>query len=78
MKSKHDDRDMERHNERERRRASTIEAYLAMLRSALATAAEKKRTGEMTFLIKFSDGGFHGHVLRVTEELRSLDTEKET
>jgi len=63
--------------ERERKRASAIEAYVTMYRSALVAVAEKRITGEISVLIKAHCGGFHEHVLRVTEEVRVMEEGRE-
>lgn len=41
-----------------------------MLVAALETVPEARKTGELGFHIKFSDGGFYGHTLRITEEMK--------
>jgi hypothetical protein len=56
--------------EREKKRATTIPAYAAMLTAALETVPEARKTGELVFHIKFSDGGFYGHSLRITEDVK--------
>ncbi len=56
--------------EREYKRAAAISSYAAMLATALATVPEKKRTGEQIFRIQFTDGGFWGHSLKITEDVK--------
>lgn len=61
--------------ERERKRAGTISSYMTMLATALATVPEKKRTGELIFRIQFTDGGFHSHSMKITEDVKFYDQE---
>jgi len=57
-------------SEREQKRTATISSYAAMLATALETVPEARKTGELVFHIKFSDGGFYGHSLRITEDVK--------
>ena len=61
--------------EREHKRTTTISSYAAMLAAALATIPEARKTGELIFRIQFTDGGFHSHSLKITEDVRFPDTE---
>jgi hypothetical protein len=46
-----------------------------MLATALATVPEARKTGELVFRIQFTDGGFHSHSLKITEDMRFQDTD---
>ena len=56
--------------EREKKRTATISSYAAMLATALATVPEARKTGELVFRIQFTDGGFYGHSLKITEDVK--------
>lgn len=56
--------------DRERKRTATISSYATMLVAALEKVPGARKTGELVFHIKFHDGGFYGHSLRLTEEVK--------